>query len=93
MKQDQGSGEYLRLYMGASSMEKSILVDESDAEKATALIQNVQEVSDSDIDETEEGIKPKNKLASRIIVTMFLSMFFILFVTLLIFWIMELFTQ
>lgn len=56
VKKDEGSGEYMRLYMGTSFYAKEIYVDRQDYEKAKEMIENYQETV---VEEKEEEIDEK----------------------------------
>ena len=59
LKKDNGSGEYMRMYMGTSMFGTDIFVNQSDFEKAKELIEglkyaNSQYVEELDIEENNE---------------------------------------
>ncbi len=56
VKKDEGSGEYMRLYMGTSFYTKEIYVDKQDYERAKEIIDNYQGTV---VEEEEEKIEEK----------------------------------
>jgi len=98
IKKDEGSGSYLRLYMGTSMFEKSIFVDEKDAEKALELIENIKAVDDNiennDDTDKDENIKGDSKInIAKILLGIMIFMFVLPFVIMLIFYMSILFRK
>ena len=75
MRKDEGSGQYLRLYMGTSMFAKTIFANKEDSEKALELIKEMKSQStknniENDIDEENSpNIKVKTTVAKLIIGT------------------------
>lgn len=64
--EDEGSGQYLRLYMGTSMLNKSILVHEENATKAIEIINNAKFQSPKeDISKVENNPSKEYSLHSK----------------------------
>ncbi len=82
VKKDEGSGEYMRLYMGTSFYAKEIYVDRQDYEKAKEIIENYQETvveeKEKEIDEkeTKQSDYKRKTIQKRIIALSILMIMF-----------------
>lgn len=62
LKKEPGSGEYINIYLGTSSFEKEIYVNEKNASKAMELINDIKTIQDDSYDEEElKDMKRRNK--------------------------------
>lgn len=81
VKKDEGSGEYMRLYMGTSFYTKEIYVDKQDYERAKEIIDNYQgtvaeEEEEKDEKETQPSDYKRKIMQKRIIALLILMIMF-----------------